>query len=85
MKYEEMFAFLLSKDGVSIEYPSLCGYSDKGKSKGNCKNHGHLALSVTPETANEIALLETSVPILITVPKSIWNELKEKIKSGAKE
>ena len=78
MKYEEMFKFLCSKDNVKIEYPGLCGHSDRGKPKGTCANHGHLSLSVTIQTAIDIALAETAIPILITVPKTVWDELVDK-------
>ena len=60
---------------VNLEFPGLCGNSNIGTKR--CQ-HGHISLSVTPETAREVALLETHRAILITVPKEILSNIMGK-------
>jgi hypothetical protein len=61
---------------ISMEFPSLCGNSDISR----CKGHGHLALSVTKQTVQEVAFNETHTTILITIPKDLLKQITTKDK-----
>lgn len=58
---------------VSLEFPGLCGNSDI--SRKGCTGHGHLSLSVAKETVSDLAFKETHSAILISVPKSLLDNL----------
>jgi hypothetical protein len=86
---KDIVQFIIEKgmedDKVKVEYPTLCGQSDAGKSKGNCKHHGHLSISVNASTAAEVmrsAFMDNpnTRMLLITYPDSIHQEVVQKIK-----
>ena len=79
MEYPEMFNWLCTQEGVHGEWPSLCGTSNIGSR--NCKGHGHLSLSVAVETVQDISFSSSHKALLVSVPISVFNELKEKAKT----
>ena len=69
----------LEDERIHLEFPGLCGNQRVSNPKGKCK-HGHLSISVTDETVREVAFREgddSYVMILITAPKSVWDESNE--------
>jgi len=62
------------KDAViNLEFPGLCGNSDIGRK--SCPGHGHISLSVAKETVVDLAFKETHSAILMTVPKTLLDNI----------
>jgi hypothetical protein len=89
MKYNEYIESLMKKcddanKEMFFEIAGVCGKSDIGTKR--CPNHGHLSLSVSPETVRDVAFTQNCVPILISVPRDIFNqqvkELNQEASSG---
>lgn len=68
---------------VFMEFPRLCGRSDAGKSRGACSTHGHLSLSVDPQTVRDVAFSDNKIMLLITYPVELHNRILDEL--GIKE